>query len=542
MSGLLFKDAQPAATSSSNRADVVCFIGFVGRRATPLPARLKTWLQDEGWRERGPAAEVPDFDPLLNTPVPVESFEAFDLLYDWENRPPLPHAFPYTTWLGAAVRSFFRQGGARCLVVRLGDPAAYRTLEAAASDEEKAAFKASQQTRLNQLLPGYDGTSPSPSPAAISTWKGLGVLLGLDEAAFVCLPDLPELVADTALEPAGLPPIEPGPEVFVEYAPEVVLPKDEARQISSSPACTEEGYKAWRQAVNFAAVFIRTHRRDVELVLSLPLPSPDLTRNYTKNLDLEAGVLGLGKTLDVAAGASPSDNETLATDKPAAGIASAFLQLTYPWLLTTGSEALPGGLEPPDGVFSGVLARSIPALGVAHSIGRQMLRGVHGFSPALPGSDLVLDTPASAKPALIHRVSLLGRTPDGLRVLSDVTTSPGETHRPACVGRLTAAILRTARHLGESVTFEPSSEALWEKIRTQLDRLLSNFFAAGALFGISRTEAYSVRCDSTTTTQNDLDNGRVIAEVTFSPAHPVGLITVTLALREGTVTTLAPDA
>ena len=44
-----------------------------------------------------------------------------------------------------------------------------------------------------------------------------------------------------------------------------------------------------------------------------------------------------------------------------------------------------------------------------------------------------------------------------------------------------------------------------------------------------------MRCDSTTTSQNDLDNGRVVAEVRFAPAHPVGLITVVLALREGNV-------
>jgi phage tail sheath protein FI len=55
------------------------------------------------------------------------------------------------------------------------------------------------------------------------------------------------------------------------------------------------------------------------------------------------------------------------------------------------------------------------------------------------------------------------------------------------------------------------------------------------LLGATRDEAYSVRCDATTTTQNDLDQGRVIAEVRFMPAHPVGQITVMLALREGSV-------
>lgn len=517
MSGLLFKNAPSAPVSSPNRADIVCFVGFVGRSAGPLSASVKSWLQDHGWREHG--TPVADDDALLDTPVPLDSFEAFDRLFAWETRPPVPHAFPFATWLGAAVRSFFRQGGARCYVVRVGDPGPY-TPRTTASDPTNP-LTAEQQLRLGKLFPGFVTGTP-PSPADPSSWRGLGVLLGLDEAAFVCFPDLPELVADAALEPAGLEPLPPSPEVFVTCSPEVALPPDEVRQISASPACTAAGYLRWRAAVRHAAQFLGARRRDVQLVLALPLPSPDLGTRYTQNLDANGHVLGLDDGID----------ET-------AGIASAFVQLSYPWLATAGSETLPGGLEPPDAVLAGVLARSIPELGVAHSVGRQILRGVHGFSPALAVADLELDTPKGADPALIHRVSLLGHTPNGPRVLSDVTTSKSLAHRPASIGRLTAAILRTARHLGDTIVFEPSGEILWQRIRTQLERLLADFYTAGALHGASAAEAYSIRCDATTTTQNDLDNGRVVAEVRFAPSHPVGLIVVVLALREGEVAALS---
>lgn len=520
MSGLLFEDAQPAATSSANRADIVCFIGFVRRRTgTVLPASLKSWLQDQGWRPLG--TPVDDFDQLVDVPVPVESFEAFDALFDWEQRPTASkYAFPFCTWMGAAVRSFFRQGGARCHIVRTGDPAAYAVLTENASPAEKDALFNKQSSALGKLMPGHIGATTPPSRNEPSTWKGIGVLHGLAEAAFVCLPDLPELVADAAIEPSGLPGLPPAPEEFVENVPVVEPPEPDVRQISSSPACTESGYLRWRAAAQHAARFVAQHRRDVQLLLTLPLPSRNLAFNLTRDLDLD-NQLGLGR------------DQIL--DEPA-GIATAFLQLAYPWLSTPGSEALPGGIEPPDGVYSGVLARSIPHLGVAHSIGRQPLRSVNGFHPALSSADLILDTPKGKSPALIHRVSLLGPTPDGPRVLSDVTTSPSETQRPAPIGRLTAAILRTARTLGDSVAFEPSGEALWSKIRARLTRLLSDFYAAGALQGASAEDAYSVRCDATTTTQNDLDSGRVVAEVRFAPTHPVGLITVVLSLRDGSVT------
>ncbi|MBC8011914.1 MAG: phage tail sheath protein, partial [Burkholderiales bacterium] len=148
----------------------------------------------------------------------------------------------------------------------------------------------------------------------------------------------------------------------------------------------------------------------------------------------------------------------------------------------------------------------------------------------------------ASRPALIHRVSLLGRTPDGPRVLSDVTTSLDARQRPACIGRLTASILRTARQLGDIAVFEPSGERLWREIQGRLERLLSDFHAAGALAGATAAEAYQVRCDASTTSQNDLDNGRVVAEVRFAPSHPVGLITVVLSLREGQLAATASAA
>ncbi len=525
MPGLLFKEAPSVVAASPNRADIVCFVGYVARRPTPVPAPARRWLQNQGWREQ--AVPVADLDPLLDTPVPLESFAAFDQLFAWETRPPDAMGFRHATWLGAAVRSFFRQGGARCFVVRSGDPWTPAPLPANASPATLAAAAATRLVRLRLLFPGYSGTS-FPSLQRRDTWRGHGVLLGLAEATTLCFPDLPEIVADATLQPTGLAPLPPSPEVFVECAPEVRPAPDEVRHISPSPACTTAGYIQWCAVVRTAALFLRdprNQRRDAQLLLALPLPAPGSDGELMRLLDDPMQLHGLAQT----------------TDMPA-GIASAFVQLAYPWLVTPGAESLPGGLEPPDGVFAGVLARTVPALGVGHSLGAQPLRGVFDFAPALAATALQLDPAPGARRALIERVSLLGRTPDGPRVLSDVTTSLVARHRPACVSRLTAAILRAARHLGDSLIFEPSGELLWREIQGQLERLLADFYAAGALSGASAAEAYTVRCDATTTSQNDLDNGRVLAEVRFVPSHPIGLITVVLALREGQVAALQSPA
>ena len=505
MLGLLFKDASTATSASPNRADIVCFVGYVARRPAAVPTVVKTWLQNQGWRPLGTV--VDDQDALLHTPVPLDSFEAFDRLFAWDQRPAAANGFSHPTWLGAAVRSFFRQGGARCFVVRTGDPWAPVYQADSAPADVTAAAEQARRERLRTLFPGFEGTA-RPSPQDSASWKGHGVILGLPEAAMLCFPDLPEIVSLATLDPVGLAPLPPTPEVFVECGPAAKVPAEATRQISPSPACTVADYGTWADAVRQVTDLLHSHRPDVELVLSLPLP------------------------------ARGAENETRQMPEK---FSTAFLQLAYPWLSTAGSEALPGGLEPPDGVLAGALARCIPNLGVARSIGMQPLRGVQGFFPALPGADLRLDIIHTEEMSLLQRVSLLGPTPDGPAILSDVTTSKDIAHRPAPIGRLTAAIIRTSRQIGQTVAFEPSGEQLWQGIRSQLERLMADFHQAGALQGASQAEAFSVRCDETTTSQNDLDNGRVIAEVRFNPSHPIGLITVVLALRDGGLTSLVPS-
>jgi phage tail sheath protein FI len=134
---------------------------------------------------------------------------------------------------------------------------------------------------------------------------------------------------------------------------------------------------------------------------------------------------------------------------------------------------------------------------------------------------------------MAERVSILGQTPQGFALLSDVTTSLDEGYRPACVNRLVAALVRAARRAGEELVFEPSGEALWGRIRRQLQRLLTGLFQEGALRGATPAEAFEVRCDRSTMTQNDLDAGRMVVSVQIQTALPIERITVVLGLHEG---------
>jgi len=77
-------------------------------------------------------------------------------------------------------------------------------------------------------------------------------------------------------------------------------------------------------------------------------------------------------------------------------------------------------------------------------------------------------------------------------------------------------VKRTALHIEESlyqglkwVVFEPNDEPLWSQIRLNVGAFMNSLFRQGAFQGKTSREAYFVKCDSESTTQNDIDRGIV---------------------------------
>jgi phage tail sheath protein FI len=118
-----------------------------------------------------------------------------------------------------------------------------------------------------------------------------------------------------------------------------------------------------------------------------------------------------------------------------------------------------------------------------------------------------------------------------MALLSDVTAYAGESYRTGRIHRLVAVILRSSRTLGEQVVFQANGPILWARVQTFLRQLMMRLWQLNALDGNTIQDAFSVRCDRSTMTQNDLDNGRLVAIVTFNAASTIELIRVTLALE-----------
>lgn len=76
------------------------------------------------------------------------------------------------------------------------------------------------------------------------------------------------------------------------------------------------------------------------------------------------------------------------------------------------------------------------------------------------------------------------------------------------------------------VVFEPNDEPTWSNIRMNIGAFMNGLFQQGAFQGATPREAYYVKCDSETTTQNDIDAGVVNIEVGFAPLKPAEFVVI----------------
>ncbi len=506
MSVLCFESAKRVVPSAPERADIALFVGFCQRRSlsgkvVPVPAAVARFLVEQGFSGR--FDEKDPYDPLKDVPVLIERWEVFDRLFAWEEGKAGQKA--PGMYLGASVRSFFAQGGRKCYVVRLDD-----SYDLASSAEERRAL-------VDSLLPGrgalYDASAADPS-----TFHGAGHVLGLPDVAFLCVPDLAALCGG---DPAQKAPEMPKPfsqEVFVPCS-EVVEMEDLLQSEFQAPRCDGDGYEIWAQWLSRVQALVSRLAREVQVIAGIPLPMRDVRA-------------------DTGAKAASAEHDVyayLTLSGVLERFESRFIQLAYPWVKTTVSRRMPEGLESPEGVLAGVLARNALSRGTVRNGLGLPLSDVMDVFPVVSVREQesrVFSTDPETK-CLLRRVSLMGPTPSGLRLLSDVSTSSDERFRQAHVGRLFSSLSRALKTVGADTVFEPSGERTWGLLVRKVEGVLERMWRAGGLNAETPQKAYSVRCDRTTMTQSDMDAGRLVADVQIVPAAAIEKIYVTISLSAG---------
>ncbi len=493
------------------------FAALTAQLANAIPATVESWLQKQGWLT-GRFAR--DLDQLYDVPVPFENYAGFTQMFD----PGGSAASAGTDYVATAIASFFAQGGKRCYLVCMGSPIA--------PTDTPGELAAKLQAIL--LDPSHQGGDPT-------SWHGVGHLAGLPDVSFLAVPDLPILCASAP--PANVefePAVPAGPVQFAECAQGDMTLREFRLYPSSAPRLGPADYGRWAASIANVLQYLTSGRsrqelqlREIQFVAAFPLPqaagvsdSPAADQSDVLAQDLH----------DVFA-AYFLENVEPSEDIAAPNISSAFLQLAYPWLQTTASAVLSESLEPPDGALVGILARNALKYGAFNSATKVTPAGIFGLWPTVPTRETKISAPAltwgpgTPEKPLVSRVSLFGSTPRGIRLLSDVTAFPGEAYRDAAVNRLVSIVCRAARRMGEAVVFASNGPALWGRVQSTLQKLMTRLWNANAFDGASIKDAFAVRCDQSTMTQNDLDNGRLVAEVAFTPAAKIDLIRVTLTFE-----------
>jgi Bacteriophage tail sheath protein len=508
MNGLSFHRRSTISESAPERMDIACFLGMITARASrPLTAEIAAWMVAHSWATSDEVAAQPA-SAFKKRPIPIENWAVFDGLFQWESRTADGLGGP--TYLGIAVRSFFSQGGQKCYVVPIA--------ESMTMEETGAQQKALRDAYLPGGISEQDRT----------TWKNAGVLFGLEDVSLVVLPDLPELVRELDLPPPLAPPPEPPVEehfVRCDDTPAPPPPPDTSLASENAPRCNQDGYTEWSKFLaKFRESFLGTRvLREAQLIAAMPLPADASTFGTARDL-----IRLLPPDLDFSTGG---------------GFVNGFIQVCYPWVKTDDSLALPEQLLPPDGLTAGLLARNALTRGTFLDATKIIPNKLFEVYPQLgkenytvPEAPINLGGGITRSPlVLAQRLSLFGPTPAGFRLVSDVTASLDPSYRSAPTRRLISALVRTARRVGEGLMFGASGPRLWGRLQSALSAALTRYWQAGALDGETASKAFSVRCDRTTILQNDLDNGRVVAEVTLNTAVSLEQIRVLLTLDSGDV-------
>lgn len=112
----------------------------------------------------------------------------------------------------------------------------------------------------------------------------------------------------------------------------------------------------------------------------------------------------------------------------------------------------------------------------------------------------------------------------GFRVWGARTISSTPEWRYVNVRRLFIFIEDSIKQGTQWVVFEPNAEPLWAQVTQAVTNFLDTVWRSGALEGLKQEEAFFVRCDRTTMTEDDIANGRLIVLIGIAPVKPAEFV------------------
>ncbi|ARA94276.1 hypothetical protein AWN76_014680 [Rhodothermaceae bacterium RA] len=198
-------------------------------------------------------------------------------------------------------------------------------------------------------------------------------------------------------------------------------------------------------------------------------------------------------------------------------IDSKWAALYYPWVTIFDPVTEQELNLPPSGFVSGIYARNDVERGVQKAPANEVVRLAVGFEYLInKGQQDVLN------PEGINCFRFFeGR---GHRLWGARTATSDGEWKYVNLRRYFAYLERSIDKGTQVFVFESNGERLWDNVRRTIADFLFNEWKSGRLMGLSPEEAFFVRCDRSTMTQNDIDNGRLICLIGVAPLRPAEFV------------------
>jgi len=190
----------------------------------------------------------------------------------------------------------------------------------------------------------------------------------------------------------------------------------------------------------------------------------------------------------------------------------------------------------PCGIVAGVIARTDRTRGVwkAPAGLDAALNGISALEVNLTNDENGLLNPLGIN--CLRSFPVAGKVIWGARTLRGADQLSDE-YKYIPVRRLVLYIEESLYRGTQWVVFEPNDEPLWSQIRLNVGSFMHTLFRQGAFQGKSPNEAYFVKCDKETTTQDDINKGIVNIVIGFAPLKPAEFVVIKIQQIAGQIQT-----
>jgi phage tail sheath protein FI len=196
---------------------------------------------------------------------------------------------------------------------------------------------------------------------------------------------------------------------------------------------------------------------------------------------------------------------------------SSHAALYYPWVEILDPITGEPNHMPPSGFVAGIYARNDIERAVYKAPANEVVNLSIGFERPLNKAQQEVLNPEGINAFRFFE----GR---GNRLWGARTMSSDQEWKYVNLRRYFAFVERSIDRGTQWAVFEPNGEALWANVRRTIDDFLLDQWQNGALLGEKPEKAYFVRCDRSTMTQNDLDNGRLVCLIGLAPLRPAEFV------------------